>query len=243
MKIFRVFDFETTGFPPNAGVMEVGWTDLRWEGNSMEVGATISHVTNPGIPCEIGARAVHHISDSEIRDAPHPAKIIEEMLHGADFFAAHNIRFELGFVKIDKPTICTFRCARLLLPEAKGYKNQELRYYLDLDLPLDRCDPPHRAGPDSFVTAHVLRQLLIRSAKQGGAFVDRLVQITNEKQLLTHFTFGKYKGQTFQQVAKSNPGYLEWILQQERGEEDVKYTAKYWLQNTRPGEEVFVGGE
>jgi hypothetical protein len=48
------------------------------------------------------------------------------------------------------------------------------------------------------------------------------------------FNFGKYNGKTVADVARSDPGYLEWMLNQKEQansdtEEDWIYTLKYHL--------------
>lgn len=59
--------------------------------------------------------------------------------------------------------ICTMKCAKHLFPDAPGHSNQVLRYHMKLDQDFDdaeRAMPPHRAGPDTFVTAHRLARMV-----------------------------------------------------------------------------------
>jgi exodeoxyribonuclease X len=228
MKIFRVHDYETTGFPPSAGIVELAWTDLVWEGKAMNVGETYSELLNPGVPIQIGAKAVHHITEKMLEGKRHPTQVLSSLQQGVDFLVAHNLKFEDAFHQRTIPGICTLKCARELIPEAPGHKLQELRYYLEEHLDLDptRCDPPHRAGPDTYVTAHLLKHLFMLSAKMGGDFVGRLVQISSGVQLPTVIRFGKYKGQTFQQLAIEDPKYLRWIIGNPQAEPEVVLAAK-----------------
>jgi hypothetical protein len=64
------------------------------------------------------------------------------------------------------------------------------------------------------------------SAKMGGDFVGRLVQISSGVQLPTVIRFGKYKGQTFQQLAIEDPKYLRWIIGNPQAEPEVVLAAK-----------------
>ena len=57
--------------------------------------------------------------------------------------------------------MCTYKCALRLWPELPSHSNQVIRYerrphVLDRALGL----PAHRAGPDAYVTAHHLRDML-----------------------------------------------------------------------------------
>lgn len=234
MKTFRVIDFETTSLPPNAGVIEVGYTDLKWEGKSMSVDDWHAQLTNPMMTIDPGAKAVNHIEERDLIGKPHPDTVLPTLNIGADFIVAHNLRFEANFFKTQLPTICTLKCARALIPEASKHTNQYLRYFLDLPVERGKAEPPHRAGPDSYVTAYLLKHLLMLSVQQGGDFVNRLVKITNEAQLLTHIRFGKYAGQTFEEIAYADRRYLLWIVNNDRAEPDVKNTAQHWLNRTAP---------
>ncbi len=82
--------------------------------------------------------------------------------------------------------------------------------------------PPHRAGPDAYVTAHILLALL------QVATVEEMVEWTKEPRLLPRLTFGKYKGKKWSDV-EVDDGYLRWILRQDDMSEDFKWNAKQEL--------------
>jgi exodeoxyribonuclease X len=82
------------------------------------------------------------------------------------------------------------------------------------------ADRAHRAMPDAYVTAHLLREILKR------ATMDELIRWTNEPVLLRKVIFGKYRGQTWADVP---PDYLEWIVQQQGMNEDVVHVARHHL--------------
>lgn len=229
-KVFRCIDFETTGFPPNAGIVEIGQTDLVWEGNTMSVAPeTKSELTNPNMPIEIGAMAVHQITNEMLIGKRHPADVLATIEDGADFLVAHNMKFEQGFYRPKINTICTLKSARHLWPEAPGKKLQELRYWLKLELDPERCSPAHRAGPDTYIDAHVLKALLITSAKLGGNFLERLLLLSNKAQIIEFCTFGtKHKGGRWEDIVREDPGYCNWIMNNPRAEEDVVATIKHW---------------
>ena len=43
-------------------------------------------------------------------------------------------------------------------------------------------------------------------------------------------TFGKHRGQTFKDVTRDHPDYLEWYLRQPDPDADVAFTARWWLE-------------
>lgn len=174
--LIRVFDFETTGFPPGAAVIEAGWTDVIVDGNIVEVGETTSMLVNPfeaapQLEMSVGALSTHHIEKSDLIGAPAPEVAFRTLSKDADAFAAHNIEFDSQFFTGGgKPMICTFKAALHLWPDAEKHQNQYLRYLHNL--PVDRkiAEMSHRAGPDSHVTAHLLKFILAHDVE-----VDTLI--------------------------------------------------------------------
>jgi exodeoxyribonuclease X len=119
---------------------------------------------------------------------------------------------------LDKPGICTYRCAKQLWPEAPSFSNQTLRYHLKLfKEPAPKAMPPHRAAADVWVTAHILLKMLRERS------VKELLELTKAPILLRTVHFGKYRGEEWSKVPKP---YLHWILKQDF-DRDVVHTARY----------------
>lgn len=221
--IIRVIDFETTGMPPDAAICEVGWHDVRLGAEPPPLFTYEASVCNPGRPMPPEARAIHHISDRELADAPAPDRILMQMAQNVDVFCAHNAAFERQFFTGgDRPWICTLKVARRLWPDCPSHTNQCLRYWLGLDVDEIAAMPPHRAGPDAYVTGNILRKAL------GLATVEQMVEWTSQPSLLPRITFGKHRGLTWGQTPVD---YLQWITRQADMDPDVKFTASHWLKS------------
>src|SRR5258708_1927930 len=157
--IIRVIDFETTGVPTSTishALCEVGWCDV----DPMIPTITTpngyrSLLVNPGRPMPPDASAVHHLVDADVRSALDPGAALIKLGSGTvDVFCAHNADFEKQFFTGgETPWIDTIKVAYRLWPESPSFSNQALRYFLGLDLAVDMAMPPHRAGPDTYVTA------------------------------------------------------------------------------------------
>ena len=82
--------------------------------------------------------------------------------------------------------ICTWKCALRLWPDAPTHSNQGLRYWRR-PAGLDRATglPAHRAGPDAYVTAHHLRDMLAL------ADVDQLLAWSAQPALLVRVPTGR----------------------------------------------------
>lgn len=224
--IIRVIDFETTGFePPAAEVVEVGYCDIeRLADGSWWVGrpeAWLCHV--PAIPPE--TRAVHHITMDDIAGsiAFDATELVESSSHCAAI-AAHNMVFEEKFLQADGilPLICTYKAALRVWPDAPAHSNSVLRYWLEdegkLSLDHETAMPPHRAGPDAYVTAHVLKALL-----EAGATGRDMVAWSREPALFPTCPIGKeWRGKPWAQV---DAGFLQWMTRQADMEADLKWNA------------------
>lgn len=227
MKV-RVIDFETTGLPEDQvkGICEIGWTDVT---DDWKVNGPHSMLVNPGHPIPPATRAVHHISDADVEGAISPdvacGRLMEGM-NGGDVFAAHNAKFERAFFGGGQHQwICTLQCAKHIFPDAPGHSNQVLRYHLGIDEQNDDFDPaaampPHRAGPDTLVTAHILRRLIF------AASVAKLIELTTAPVVLRTITFGKHRGMAWADLPRD---YLQWIAFKSELGVDEKHTARHFL--------------
>jgi exodeoxyribonuclease X len=216
--LLRVIDFETTGLPPDAAIVEVGWCDVV-DGAVGEQGGML---VNPKRPIGIEAMATHHIRDHEVAEAEPIDLGLRRLMEGKpDVFVAHNAAFEQEFFRGgDSAWICTLKVARRLWPDAPRHTNSVLRYYLDLDLDEERAMPPHRAAPDAYVTAHILAKALPIAS------IGDMVKWTKQPSLLPRCTFGQHSGKVWDDVPTS---YLTWMAGNEGMDADKRYTAKHHL--------------
>jgi exodeoxyribonuclease X len=229
--MIRVIDIETTGLDPASdAIIEIASVDMVRDGGITNAIDTLVRSTKPIPP---GASAVHHIIDEDLQNAPQLAEVIERF-RGADYYVAHNCEFEHGFFSAQGielgPWICTYKCALRVWPELDGHSNQELRYALGRAAPFPGFDrnkiSPHRAAFDVVVTAAIFEELIKR------ARWSDLVQWSNEPALYTRFHFGKYRGKRYDEIAASDPDYLQWIVEKSELEEGIKHSARYWLSAT-----------
>lgn len=228
MKRFRVIDFETTDLPPNAAIIEIGYTDVIWDGPSMTVSPeTFSTLTDPGKAINPNAQAIHHIDAADLIGKPHPSTVLETISEGVDFFVAHNAKFEQELFGTEIPWICTMKCAKILIADLKSYAIQSLRYNLALKVDRERTLPPHRAGPDTYVTAELLVYLMQQAVQlEGGQFVNAMVKWSNTARLLDTLPFGKHQGIPCSQIPRS---YWLWLKTNANPDEDVRHTMNHYL--------------
>lgn len=227
--LFTVIDLETAGLEPPASVVEIGWSRLYMdtETKQTEIRGPHSRLFRPAASMTADVIAVHHLTNEmlsgyELCTEDDLRAVLDE--ERPDFIVAANAAFErqwftdevIGTNLNGKPpfVICTVKGAARLCPEAPSHSNQAMRYELGLSLPEELAMPPHRAGPDSFVTAHVLAQLLLR------ARVKELVEWTFAPRLITKLGFGKHRGKRWEEI---DADYIEWLLKQADMDPDVQY--------------------
>ena len=224
MTVLRVIDFETTGMAPPAEVCEVGICDLtQLADGSWEVGEPDSWLCGvAAIPPEV--RAVHHITMDDVNGAaPFNRKRLFDGSLVPSALIAHNMAFEAQFIgEHGLPAVCTYKAALRIWPDAPSHSNGALRYWLEdqglitgLDPKL--AQPSHRAGPDAYVTAHILRALL------GLATGRDMVAWTKEPAALPRCPIGKFRGKPWAEV---EGGFLTWMLGQASMEDDLKWNAR-----------------
>jgi exodeoxyribonuclease X len=253
-----VLDCETTGIDASKdAVVEVAAVGISRKlqhpdgvsTNVWRVSEGYSSLVAPGRRVPPAARAVHHLGDGELRNAPKLAGALNVCLLGAavnaldlvgsrsngiEYIAAHNADFDRAFmgdvVKYilgrDVPWLCTWRCALHLYPDAETHSNQGLRYALrGLDdamraaLPVNV--PPHRALYDATTTAFLLQRMLSQHS------IGDLLALQDKPVLQRVCRFGKHRGTPWSDVPLD---YCRWLLRAEPPfDRDVQHTARHYL--------------
>jgi exodeoxyribonuclease X len=230
----RVLDFETTGTEPPAEVIEVGTCDVISETSSLIVEKPVARLCGCDRPPTCETRAIHHIEPSELagREPFYAQPFVHQAKSdGIQAIAAHHADFEgkwLGPVLGDMPMVCTYKGALRVFPDAPSHQNQVLRYWLqeqgrtNVDPAL--ASPAHRAGPDAYATAHLLRELLSHAS------LTDLIAWTKEPAAMPRCPIGKWRGTKWSEV---EAGFLEWMCRQPTMEADLKWNAKRELDRRR----------
>ncbi len=236
----RVIDLETTGMEPPAEVIEIGIADLEVSSNGVAISSPSARLFRPTghIPPE--TMAVHHITEDDIPAGAPPCTT--EQLRTAvwqhpkpDAFVAHNCDFERKFITDaisgQTPWICTYKVSLHVWPDAPRHSNQVLRYWRGLRLDPALAMPPHRAGPDAWVTAHLLADLL------SCADARQMIEWTDQPRPMATLSFGKHRGVRWDQVPTD---YLEWMTIQTDMDRDVTWHARAELDRRRTRQSAAV---
>lgn len=208
----RVIDLETGGAGAD-DVCEIGWQDVRQDPDGgwrldEESGARL---VNPGRPMLPDTLAVHHILDAQVAGQPYWREIAPAVLRperGVIALAAHRAAFEQRYCRPGltggAEWICTWKCALRVWPHLPRFSNQMLRYLrLPKGLVHEKGLPAHRAGPDAYVTAHHLRDMLSEAS------VEQLIKWSREPGLLPRVPAGPARGRPWTDVSEDALRALE----------------------------------
>ena len=234
MQDFLFFDTETTGNTEKDVLCQIAYKH-----NSEEFSA----LYKPSIPIPPEASAVHHITNKMVAEKPafkestDYATIKTLFEKGEPIAVAHNAKFDIAMFKkegIEIPKfICTLRLSRYLDKENKipRYNLQYLRYFLGIEIEAQA----HDALGDVKVLEALFERLKTKMVELVGEekALPEMLAISSRPSLMHTFTFGKHNEKAIADIAKSDKGYLEWLLaqkmQNEGDEEDWIYTLKHYL--------------
>jgi exodeoxyribonuclease X len=230
------FDTETTGNTENDFLVQIAYKTGE---------ETFTGLYKPEIRIPPEASAVHHITNKMVADmpafagSPDQAKIKELFEDENTVVVAHNTAFDLAVIKKEgiepRRFICTLRLARHLDPEEKidRYNLQYLRYLLEIEIDATA----HDALGDVLVLEQLFSRLkskIVQNERLSEAeALEKMIEISSHPSLLKTFHFGKYKDKKIEEIAREDPGYLQWLLREkEKGDqidEDWIYTLKHYL--------------
>ncbi|MEK3709731.1 ATP-dependent DNA helicase DinG [Bacillus sp. FSL K6-1005] len=162
---FVVIDVETTGNSPKKGDKIIQIAAVVIENG--QITERFSKYINPNKSIPVFIEQLTGITNQMVEDQPPFEAVAEEVFHLLDgaYFVAHNIHFDLGFVKHelhkagfqlpDCEVLDTVELSRIAFPGFEGYKLTELSEELQL-----RHDQPHRADSDAEVTGLIFLEIL-----------------------------------------------------------------------------------
>lgn len=160
---FAVLDVETTSGDPTEGrVMEVAVLALDGTTERLRWGSLIQ----PRVHIPSFVRRLTGIDGSMLTDAPYfidVVRTLETMTEGR-IVVAHNVRFDMTALEhefartgmvFDRPTLCTERLSRQLVPHLPHYNLGSLCRYFGIAFPA-----AHRALSDAEATATLFTRLM-----------------------------------------------------------------------------------
>lgn len=198
----------------------------------------------PGRDMSVRAMEVTHITNKHLEK--------KEKFHGSEFyidlkthlenqkniFVAHNATYDKSMIEREGlrvgKMIDTYKIAQALdtKSEIPAYRLQFLRYYLGVDLD-DAC--AHDALGDVKVLIAIFERMYDKMAENltHDEVINKMIDISEKPVLIKRITFGKYKGELVADVARTDRGYLEWLLAQKESDAANGNNDVDWLYTLR----------
>jgi exodeoxyribonuclease X len=231
-------DTETTGLGPDDRLFQVAYI---FNGEQHEA------LFRPPVPITIDAMVVTHVTNEMVADKdPFEGSQMQAGLRNLlaeNILVAHNAKFDAEMLRREgveaRRIIDTFKVAYHLDPEGTipKYNLQYLRDYHGLEV--GEVSAHHALG-DVIVLEKLFgfyfdRMLAVKGDER--AVLQEMLDVSVQPLLIRKFTFGKYNGMDVADVAKQDPDYLAWLLNQkimtrENGGEDDEnwiYTLDYYF--------------
>lgn len=246
MTKYVLFDTETTGNQEEDRIIQVGAMVVGSKG-SVEV---YDEFCSSDVPIKVEAMEVHNITPDIIEGKANfkTTKFYNDLAilnNENNYLIAHNIKFDLGMLEkegfVNKMKIIdTLRCSKHLYPDASYHRLQYFRYALDLykDEQQEASKynitiKAHDAIGDVLVMKLLLSKLVAKVKEQyvGVNPMVKLEELTRTPVMMKSFKFGKYKSEEIEDIARSDAGYIKWMLKSLELDEDLKYTLERVLEN------------
>ncbi len=245
MTHYILFDTETTGASAEDRVIQFGAIILNQK-NELEI---YDELCFSPIPIKLEAMEVHNITPDLIENKPLAIetnfyKRLEELNNSENFLIAHNINFDLEMIKKEGfvnnlQLIDTLRCAKHLFEDLPYHRLQYLRYALELykieeqeARKLNITIKAHDAIGDVLVMKLFLSRLVASCRELYPTLnpMQKLVELTQTPVLIKIFKFGKYKGESIEEVARKDANYLNWMRENMKDlDEDMRFSIDYYL--------------
>lgn len=243
-KTLIFFDTETTGNEDKDRLCQLAYKTLN-----QSISEMFDELYNPPLPIGVASQAVHHITPKMVAEKTafiesKDFNSIKNLFENSNtVLIAHNVKFDVEMMKKENitctNTIDTLKIVRHLDPEMKIERHnlQFLRYLLELDNDIDEKIQAHDAKGDVLILEKLFVRLFTKLKEieklDDEQTIERMIEISQAPSLITKFTFGKHLGKKVADVALSDRGYLEWLLntkrQSEQDEEDWIYTLEHFL--------------
>jgi DNA polymerase III epsilon subunit-like protein len=246
MTKYVLFDTETTGNQAEDRIIQIGAMVVGAKGE-VEV---YNELCSSEIPIKIEAMEVHNLTPDMLEGKANfkSTQFYRDLLRlnsENNYLIAHNIQFDLGMLEKEgfsnqMKLIDTLRCSKHLYPDSNYHRLQYFRYSLGLYKDEVKEAQKHNIvikAHDAIGDVVVMKLLLsklvarVKEQYQGVNPMVKLEELTRTPVIMKKFKFGKYKGEEIEDIARSDAGYIKWMLKSLELDEDLKYTLERVLEN------------
>lgn len=229
MKII-LLDTETTGMAEKDRICQLSFLVLNEDGEIEEI---YDDLCKPPLAIAYEAMAIHHITPEMIEDKPacthtKAYKRLLELNHPSNLIVIQNAAFDLSMLAKEGFTsqmslIDTFRILRAYYPQEGSFSLQYKRYQWGLYKEEEALSRKHGItinAHDALGDVIVLKHLFERLCEEHS--MPKMILLCSGPIILSHIPYGKHKGKKFTDIARTERQDLQYMLNTNGIDEDVK---------------------
>jgi exodeoxyribonuclease X len=208
---FIIKDTETSGLAAPIRACEIAWLVVD---ENMTILDEQVHRTDPGIPMDPGAIAIHGITNEDVAGFPSNAEICA-LIPQPFVWIGHNCSYDqrvTGEHVVFNGDMCTLALSRRWVKGTSNHKLATLQQELKLT-----PQKSHSALGDCLTTYELLQLILNLS----GRTLSELVELESKPKMIQRMPFGMHRGKLFAGIPAS---YRRWMLEQPDWHRDIKYS-------------------
>ena len=224
-----VFDLETTGISISTDrIVEIACIKVHPDGRE----DTLHKRINPGMPIPPEVTAIHGISDADVAHEPRFEQIASDLanyMQGCDFAGFNSNKFDFPMlveeflragVDFDVENRKFIDAQRIFHMMEPRNLSAAYRFYCDKNL-----ENAHSAVADTQATWEIIQSQITRYPQLKNT-IDELGKVSGQNNLVDLagrmvynsagkevFNFGKHKNKTVEEVFKKEPGYYQWMME------------------------------
>lgn len=224
-----VFDLETTGISiSNDRIVEIACIKVHPDGRE----DTLHKRINPGMTIPPEVTAIHGISDADVANEPKFEEIARDLatyMQGCDFAGFNSNKFDFPMlveeflragVDFDVENRKFIDAQRIFHMMEPRNLSAAYRFYCEKNL-----ENAHSAVADTRATWEIIQSQITRYPQLKNT-IDELGKISGQNNLVDLagrmiynsdgkevFNFGKHKNKLVEEVFKKEPGYYQWMME------------------------------
>ena len=220
-----ILDTETTGSKPPMNVIELAYIEVNEDLIALEL---FHNMYKPELPIALGAKAAHHILESDVADADSFDTFT--LPDDVEYIIGHKVDFDIeaiGFGEAeDIRRICTLAISRKHFPEIDSHTQSAMIYYFfPEEKAREMIKNAHRATDDVRNCRELLWKLQEVVLAKGIPFstFEEMWAESERCRIPDTITFGKHAGSRIENLPLD---YKQWILRQPDMDQYLKKAVK-----------------
>ena len=203
----------------------------------------VAEFINEGKKIPALASSIHNITNEMISEGKafkesKSFKILQQynsdentlVMHNAPFFLEKLLSHSFSW---KGAVVDTSRVCKHLIPECEFFSLHFLRY--ELQLYREEEVLKNKYGIAYVLVAHdvksdVIITKLLFEYLQEMVSLEKMQELSFSKVLLEKVPFGKYQGRYIEEIMQMDRSYLQWMLQLDDLDEDLRYSLQYYLE-------------